>query len=65
MILLRVWDNGRGFVPTKTPNGGLGLVIMRERAESIGAEFDVESRPGQGTQVSVRWMEPNLEENEG
>ena len=64
-ILLRVWDNGRGFDPTKTPNGGLGLVIMRERTESIGAEFDVESRPGQGTQVSVRRMEPNQEENEG
>jgi two-component system nitrate/nitrite sensor histidine kinase NarX len=32
----------------------LGLGIMRERAEAIGAHFTVESLPGQGTRMCVR-----------
>jgi nitrate/nitrite-specific signal transduction histidine kinase len=28
---------------------------MRERAEAIGARFEVESAPGEGTRVSVVW----------
>jgi signal transduction histidine kinase len=32
---------------------GWGLRIMRERAEAVGARFQVESRPGQGTRVIV------------
>jgi signal transduction histidine kinase len=33
----------------------LGLGIMRERAEAIGAKLEIESQIGQGTKVRVRW----------
>ena len=58
-VILRVWDNGRGFDPMETQNGGLGLEIMQERAERINADFDVQSQPNQGTQVNLQWKEFN------
>jgi nitrate/nitrite-specific signal transduction histidine kinase len=35
----------------------LGLGIMRERAEAIGAHLEIESEIGQGTQVHVFWSQ--------
>ncbi len=32
----------------------LGLIGMRERAELIGSEFDLESAPGEGPAIRVR-----------
>ena len=55
---LEVADDGCGFdveAATAAPER-LGLGIMRERAEAIGAHFAVESLPGQGTRVCVRWQ---------
>jgi signal transduction histidine kinase len=57
---LRVRDDGAGFevgrFATVHPDGrGLGLASMRERAEAGGARFVLESKPGQGTTVLVRW----------
>ncbi len=57
-IRLSVTDDGIGFDPANTPRGHLGLVGMRQRAERIGAEFAVTSRPGHGTAVSVTWRIP-------
>lgn len=37
---------------------GLGLKSMLERANSIGAAFDVKSRVGRGTQVKLVWTIP-------
>ena len=56
--LLRVTDDGAGFDPAgdRAP-GAFGLVSMRERAEAIGARFDVQSAPGRGTVVEVLWRE--------
>lgn len=54
-ITLRVYDDGQGFDLDCPPNGRLGLASMRERAAEIGAEFALWSRPGQGTQLTVRW----------
>jgi nitrate/nitrite-specific signal transduction histidine kinase len=34
----------------------LGLAIMRERAESIGATLTIESAPGAGAAVILRWQ---------
>ena len=51
--LLCVSDDGQGFDPTQTPRGTLGLKSMRERAREIGASFELESRPGAGTRLSV------------
>jgi nitrate/nitrite-specific signal transduction histidine kinase len=56
-IRLAIRDDGLGFDPSRPRRGGpprFGLATMRERAEAIGAEFRLDSRPGAGTQVSVR-----------
>ena len=50
-IVLQISDNGIGF-DLESHHGGLGLKGMRERAEQIGGELQVESG-GNGTQVSV------------
>ena len=54
-IILEVKDNGRGFSPFDTqPAFQHGLRSMRERAESIGADFQIISTPGQGTTVRLQ-----------
>ena len=52
-ILLEVTDDGRGFDPM-VAQGGVGLVGMRERVEELGGQIALESRPGEGTGVTVR-----------
>ena len=55
-VILQVSDDGRGCDPARTGPDQMGLRIMRERAEAAGAMLDVESQPGQGTQVTLVWM---------
>jgi len=55
---VRIQDNGRGFSPALMAGAGMGLRIMRERAEDIGARLQVESASGQGTQLSIIWPTP-------
>jgi signal transduction histidine kinase len=54
---LGVRDWGPGFDPDGLPRTRrtMGLVTMRERAASIGADFEVVSAPGRGTEVRA-WM---------
>jgi signal transduction histidine kinase/streptogramin lyase len=52
---LSIGDDGQGFDVDNIPPGHLGVGIMQERAASIGAVLEIESEPGQGTQVSVVW----------
>jgi two-component system sensor histidine kinase NreB len=49
-------DNGVGFDSSGVDagGGGYGLIGMRERAALVGAEFQIESTPGQGTTVILR-----------
>ncbi len=54
-VRLTVADNGAGFDPGAVTADHLGLRIMRERAEAIGAQLNIYSEPGEGTQVSVLW----------
>lgn len=54
-VRLTVADNGEGFDPTTVTGDHLGLKIMRERTEAIGAKLSVYSEPGEGTQISVVW----------
>jgi two-component system sensor histidine kinase DegS len=54
--ILEVSDNGRGFDVSAVAARGrrnFGLQFMRERAELIGAQFEVRSRPGGGTVVGL------------
>lgn len=54
-VIIEVRDNGRGFAPKETqPASQYGLRSMRERAESIGADFQIISTPGAGTRVRLR-----------
>jgi signal transduction histidine kinase len=52
-LVVEVADDGRGFDPA-VAQGGVGLVGMRERVEALGGEVEVSSRPGNGTEVTVR-----------
>jgi signal transduction histidine kinase len=56
LVELRISDDGRGVNLAQVSPQSLGLSIMRERAEAIGATLTIESQPGQGTQVSVVWQ---------
>ncbi|MCU1374817.1 MAG: rane protein of unknown function [Actinomycetia bacterium] len=51
--VLRITDDGAGFDPGDAGDGRFGLVSMRERAESLGARFTIDSEPGRGTSVEV------------
>jgi len=63
---IRVQDDGPGIAPemlhrvgepffTTRPQGtGLGLFLARRAAESAGGTLRVESRPGEGTTVTLR-----------
>jgi PAS domain S-box-containing protein len=57
-ISLAVADDGCGFVFATITPAHLGLGIMRERAETIGATLTVESTPGDGTKIGVQWSPP-------
>jgi signal transduction histidine kinase len=56
-VHLEIADNGIGFELKHGKPTSLGLRIMRERAEAIEAELNIESHPGQGTRVAVTWLE--------
>jgi PAS domain S-box-containing protein len=52
-VRLRIADDGKGFDSAQVPDGHLGLAGMRARADKIGAEFSVSSRPAAGTTIEV------------
>lgn len=51
-ITLSVRDDGQGFDTESMPHG-TGLAGMRERAQDLGGNLEVESVPGRGTMVRV------------
>jgi PAS domain S-box-containing protein len=53
-LCMRIRDDGRGFNTQQTNRDHLGLLIMHERAQSVAAEFTMESEPGKGTAIAVR-----------
>jgi len=59
-VKLTITDNGKGFrLPVQA--GGSdhwGLLIMQERARSIGATLNLESSSGCGTTIRVDWKMP-------
>ena len=60
-VRLHVHDNGRGFVVSRgmRNHDELGLSSMRTRAQRVGGEVVVESRPGLGTCVVARMPVPS------
>jgi signal transduction histidine kinase len=57
-LFLEIRDNGVGFEVgnpgERSPNDGIGLMGMRERAEHLNGTLDVKSNPGKGTTINVR-----------
>jgi two-component system sensor histidine kinase DegS len=54
---LVIRDNGRGFDVMRLASGqsrNFGLQFMRERAELLGSQLQIESRQGEGTRILVR-----------
>jgi PAS domain S-box-containing protein len=47
-VILKVADNGRGLAKGRKTGSGIGLQVMRHRADTIGAELTVESKRGKG-----------------
>jgi signal transduction histidine kinase len=56
-MVLVIEDNGEGFDPEAmdVKERGIGLMGMKERAALIGASFEIESRPGDGTSIFLRY----------
>lgn len=53
---LSIEDNGKGFSHSqKSKTGGLGLHIMKYRAESVGGYFEFQAIPNVGTSVIARF----------
>lgn len=55
MLRISVVDNGHGFDLEKRASNSLGLGIMRERTEMVGADLKINSAKGQGTEVIITW----------
>lgn len=52
-ISLNIEDNGTGFRNEQVRTGAYGLSTMRERAQKLGGEAEIVSKPGAGTKVKV------------
>ena len=57
-FLLRITDDGAGIESADPPVTGMGLKIMRYRAEMIGARFEIGSNAPRGTVVRVTGEQP-------
>ena len=54
VVSLEVSDDGTGFDSGRlATSGGLGLIMMRERASQLNGKFEFESAPGRGTAIRV------------
>jgi signal transduction histidine kinase len=53
--MLRIADNGIGFDQTQDKPGHFGLGNMRDRAQSIRADFSIRSEPNLGSEITVVW----------
>lgn len=52
-IILTLWDNGRGIPDNGERQNHYGMIIMRDRAQSLKGDYQVSTRPGGGTQIIV------------
>lgn len=58
-VQLAVEDNGAGFDPhVSTLSRGFGLISMQERADRIGGDLTILTKPGAGTKVNLLLPNP-------
>jgi len=54
-VVVSVADHGCGFdITTIKPGRGITR-SLRDRMASVGGEVDIDSLPGEGTYVEIRW----------
>ncbi|MFD0697510.1 sensor histidine kinase [Paenibacillus sp. GCM10027628] len=52
--VLQLQDDGQGFERSDIPSASHGLSTMRERAQKLGGEVEIDSKLGTGTRVRVK-----------
>ncbi len=52
-LVLAITDDGQGFSHDDVATGSIGLLDMRERADSIHGQLTINAAPGQGTAVTL------------
>jgi PAS domain S-box-containing protein len=52
-IAVGVIDQGKGCAVIQETAGSFGLFSIRERAQAMGADFEMESAPGKGTRATL------------
>lgn len=52
-VQLRVQDNGKGFNLQHQDSNGFGLKGMQQRCARIGAQLEIKTQPGAGTEILV------------
>jgi signal transduction histidine kinase len=50
---LKIEDDGIGFTPDQVSENSMGLKTMRERAENLNAQLNIDSVSGHGTRITV------------
>jgi signal transduction histidine kinase len=64
-LIISIADNGKGMTEAASQkNLSMGLLNMKERANIIGAEFNITSAPDQGTKIELK-LNLHAEENIG
>lgn len=54
-LMMKISDNGKGIAGDKLENPfSMGLLGMRERANIIGSDFNIESKKNEGTTIQVK-----------
>jgi signal transduction histidine kinase len=56
---MSVKDDGRGLSPGSKRHSGLGLRMMKYRAQLIGAALDINSAPNKGVQITCTLRKPS------
>ena len=68
-VIVKIKDNGVGFDLADTLNnaisvGSLGLLGMKQRVDMVGGNFDIQTRHGKGTAVTITLpLQPQIEES--
>lgn len=55
-VNIRIADDGKGFDPRATPANHFGVNIMHDRALILQGSLDVDTAPGAGTTVTLRFL---------
>ena len=54
-MVLEVRDDGQGFDPGAVSAARMGIRMMHERMENLGASLDLQSLQGRGTTITATW----------